>query len=319
MINPELLTDDLVEEVAEEVICTCCTENVEEHIHRHLSDKIVDVTIKELLDNIMPSVNEIKRLAFFEKLFKSLKPYEKQYKTMLAMVWEKERKIVVSNIKKMKKAWMTKDKVDNLLYPVGNFEGELSENALKIDVEIITAQGNSTMISIAGTDVLFDVTNPGVQSWLNTYVPKFSEALETVSIAKLRKELIEGIAAGEGIPQLINRVNLTYAHWNKVRSETIARSETLRASNRASLEAYKQSGVVKKKIWITHFSAETCVWCRRLNGKTINIDKPFFPKGGSFSITAAGKRQTIKLDYETVESPPLHPRCRCTVSPWIKA
>ncbi len=314
MINTELLTDTLAEEVAEEVMCTCCAEHVEEHI----ADKIVDCTIKELLDNIMPSVNEIKRLALFEKLFKSLKPFEKQYKTMLATVWEKERKIVVANLKKMKKAWLSKDKIDDLLYPVAQFEKELSENALRIDVKIIDVQGNATMIAIVGTDVVFDVTNPAVQNWLKTYIPKFSEALEEVSVAKLRRELIEGIAAGEGIPQLTARVNKTYENWNKVRSENIARSETMRASNQGSLEAYRQSGVVTKKVWVTHFDNRTCAWCEAMDGTTIELENSFFDKGDEFTVRGDGKDQTMNFNYETVEAPPLHSMCRCTISPWIE-
>jgi len=259
-------------------------------------------------------VNELRRQAHFEKLFNSLIPYEKLYKTMLRDVWAKEEKIVIANLKKMKKSWLTKDKIDDILYPVSQFEKELSENALEIDLAIIDKQGNIEMGKLAAADVVFDVSNPEVQKWLKSYTPKFSKELEKVSVAKLRRELTEGIAAGEGIPGLLKRVNTTYKHWNKVRSETIARSEALRASNRASIEAYKQSGVVKKKVWITHFSPETCAWCRRLNNKVISIEKSFFTQGSKYTIDVEGGRQTMKLDYEDVESPPLHPRCRCTIA-----
>ena len=310
MINPELLTDDLATQVAGEVICTCCTDNVVGHI----AHKIIEDVKKELLDLSLVAVNELKRRAHFEKLFKSLVPYEKLYKTMLAGVWAKQEKIIIANLKKMKKAWLSKDKIDDLLYPVSQFEKELSSNALEIDLAIIDKQGKIEMAQIAATDVVFDVTNPEVQNWLKSYTPKFSKALEEISTMRLRRELTAGMGAGEGIPDLMKRVNNTYAHWNKVRSETIARSEALRASNRASIEAYKQSGVVKKKVWITHFSPETCEICRSLNNKVISIKKNFFNQG---DIARAGK-QTMRLDYENVESPPLHPRCRCTVAAHIE-
>ena len=310
MINPELLTDDLAAEVAEEVICTCCADNAVEHI----AHKIATDVKKELLGISLVAVNELKRRARFEKLFKSLVPYEKLYKTMLAGVWAKQEKIIIANLKKMKKAWLSKDKIDDLLYPVSQFEKELSSNALEIDLAIIDKQGKIEMAQIAATDVVFDVTNPEVQNWLKSYTPKFSKALEEISTTRLRRELIAGMGAGEGIPDLMKRVNNTYAHWNKVRSETIARSEALRASNRASIEAYKQSGVVKKKVWITHIGADTCEICRSLNNKIISIEKNFFNQG---DVARAGK-QTMKLDYENVESPPLHPRCRCTVAAHIE-
>jgi len=318
-MNQPHLTDVLADKVAEDYLVQSLSIAAMAAISGSMAEDIVgwwremgiiDDVAKELLDNIMPSVNEFQHLAHFEKLFKSLLPWERKYKAMLRTVWAKEEKIIVANLKKMKKAWLQKDKIDEILYPQAQFEKELSENALKIDVAIIDEQGKAEMARLAATDVMFDVSNPEVQNWLNSYTPKFSKALEEINVAKLRRELTQGIAAGEGVPGLIKRVNGTYAHWNKVRSETIARSEALRASNRASLEAYKQSGVVKKKVWITHFSAATCEVCRSLNNKVISLEKNFFNQG---DIARAGK-QTIKLDYENVESPPLHPRCRCTVA-----
>lgn len=288
------VVSNIAEEVIEHGFCTC----------GHYS--------KEELQEV-ESVEEQKNSELFKALFKSLEKFEVEYKTMLASVWEKERKIIVANLKKMKKAWLQKDKIDDILYPVAPFEKLLSDNALIIDVKIIDQQGKVTMASIVGADVVFSVTNPGVQNWLNSYTPKFSKELEAVNIKVLRRELSEGIAAGEGIPQLTKRVNLTYANWNKVRSESIARSETMRASNQASLEAYKQSGVVTKKVWVTHFDKRTCPWCEAMDGKVISIEKAFFTVGSRFTVDG----QTMKLDYEIVEAPPLHSMCRCTVAPEV--
>ncbi len=280
------IVNDIAEEVIEHGFCTCG-----------------QLTKKELSE--IETEEQKKNAELFKQLFKSLEKYEVEYKSMLASVWEKERKIIISNLKKMKKAWLQKDLIDDLLYPVAPFEKLLSDNALIIDLKILDEQGKSTMASIAGTDVVFSVTNPEVQNWLKTYTPKFSKELEKVSVAKLRKELSEGIAAGEGIPELTKRVNETYKNWNKVRSESIARSETMRASNQGSLEAYKQSGVVVKKTWVTHHSPATCQWCIAMDGKTISIEKSFFTQGSRFVVEG----QTMKLDYETVEAPPLHTSC----------
>jgi SPP1 gp7 family putative phage head morphogenesis protein len=280
------IVSDIAEEVIEHGFCTC----------GHISKK-------EL--NEVESEKQKKNSELFKALFETLGKYEVEYKAMLASVWEKERKIIISNLKKMKKAWLQKDKIDDILYPVAPFEKLLSDNALIIDLKIIDEQGKTTMASIAGTDVVFSVTNPEVQNWLRTYTPKFSKELEKVSVEKLRKELSEGIAAGEGIPELTKRVNETYANWNKVRSESIARSETMRASNQASLEAYKQSGVVTKKVWVTHFDKRTCEWCKAMDGKVISIEKSFFAVGSRFTVDG----QTMKLDYEVVEAPPLHSQC----------
>jgi len=188
--------------------------------------------------------------------------------------------------------------------------------ALEIIVVVLSERGQEEITRL-GLEIGFDVQNPEVQKWLKSYVPKFSKKLEEVNIKRLRKQLLEGLEAGEGIPKLIKRVNETYANWNKIRSRAIARTETLRASNRGALEAYRQSGVVKKKVWITHFDKRTCVWCEDMNGKTVSIEKAFI-EGDSFTVTEDGKNRTLDISYEEIQSPPLHGLCRCSPSAWFE-
>jgi hypothetical protein len=88
----------------------------------------------------------------------------------------------------------------------------------------------------------------------------------------------------------------------------------MRASNQASIEAYKQSGVVTKKVWVTHFDRRTCEWCKAMDGTVVSIEKSFFDQGSRFTVDG----QTMKLDYEIVEAPPLHSMCRCTVVPEVE-
>lgn len=312
MINPNLLSDSLAAKVASEVVYS----KLRTAVIDHLTNEIAVNVSKELIDIPLTYIHELKRNLMFEKLFKVLEPYEKKFKIMLHGIWEEERKIIVANIKKMKKAYLTKDAIDQLLYPRATYEKKLSEQAAEIMLVILAEQGVAEMEAIGALDVVFDVTNPEVQKWLAGYTPKFSTALEEVNVAKLRAELIEGIKAGEGIPELIKRVNLTYDNWYKYRSETIARSETSRAANRANLSAYRQSGIVKKKIWMAE--PDACQWCAPLDGKIVDLEKPFFDIGDEYTVKVDGKDQTMRLDYETVETPPLHPRCRCAVSAWME-
>jgi len=312
MISSRLLSDSLAAKVASEVIYS----KLEKATIEHLTNEIMESASKELLDISLVYVEELKRKVFFEKLYKSLASYEKKFMAMLHSIWEVERKIIVANIKKMKKAYLRKDAIDQLLYPRAVAEKKLSAQATEIILIVLTERGPVEMGTIAGAEAVFNVQNPEVQKWLISYVPKFSTQLEEVSVIKLRAELIEGINAGEGIPELIKRVNLTYDHWNKVRSETIARSETIRASNRAAIEAYKQSGVVKKKMWMAE--PDACNWCAPLDGKIVDLETAFFDMGDEYTVKVDGKDQTMRLDYETVETPPLHPRCRCAVSAWIE-
>lgn len=55
------------------------------------------------------------------------------------------------------------------------------------------------------------------------------------------------------------------------RAESIARTETIRMSNDASVEAWKESGVVAKQKWWTALDDRVSDLCASLHGKEINL------------------------------------------------
>jgi SPP1 gp7 family putative phage head morphogenesis protein len=221
---------------------------------------------------------------------------------MVQKIWERERAIILSNLKKLKKGYgfypVKKDAVDSILYPKRQFIAELSEEARKLLIYIMAKEGQYFLDEL-DIDAVFNVLNPNVTKWLKEYTPKFSKNLEEVNIEELRKQLIEGLEVGESIPNLAKRVNETYDNWTKYRSEMIARSETIRASNEAALESYRQSEVVKYKVWLAAIDA--CDACLELSDQVLELEGKFFSD-----------------DFSTGECPPLHPNCRCAVSAWIE-
>lgn len=80
----------------------------------------------------------------------------------------------------------------------------------------------------------------------------------------------------------------------KWRINTIARTEVMRAANMGRLNAYKKSGVVKGKEWVTAWDDRTCPRCSDCDGHRTLLDQAF----------DCG-----------VMAPPLHPNCRCTIVP----
>ncbi len=269
----------------------------------------------------------------FLPLYSRLFPHERRFKRFIKGVWEEERKIIIANLRKLKKAVKAKpeDIVDSVLYPQAKFQEEISEGTAKLFASIMAQQGAIAMGQLE-TDLLFNVSQEAVVAWIESYVPQFSANLETVSVELLRQQLIAGIEAGEGIPALINRVNQTYNLWNIKRSEAIARSETLRASNQATLQAFKQSGVVKEIRWDTFIVRRTCDWCIEMDGTVVGIDKNFHDLGTEFAAPIRDEKHDIKrddegnalmhspmkLNYTKINTPPLHTDCRCTLTAVIK-
>jgi len=320
VINPKLLTDDLAERMAIEAVRSHTISEADKILRR--------IMVKALKE--MKEAEDDKKIAhdiLFNALFKSLAPFEKKFQTMLKGIWGEEKRILIANIKKMKKAWLHKDKIDEIMYPQKPFVKKLITESRKIDVEILEKMGDREAVKLEArlkgkgytkedprVTISFDVTNPEVQKWLDSYIPMFSEKLEAVNVEKLRRVLAEGIEAGEGVRELTNRVYETYEDWGFKRAESIARTETIRASNAASKFTYLQSGVVEKIIWIAFIGPRTCEFCLEMDGKIIDVKDSFFDLGDTFTIEVDGKKQSMNIDYTPCEYPPIHPLCRCTIS-----
>jgi len=310
MINPNFLTSELAEKVAVEV----CKPIIINEATVILRQMLIDSLKEAAKEDDKKQAHDM----LFNALFKAISPYEKKFETMLKRIWDEEKRILVANLKKMKKAWLQKDKVDSILYPTAVFEKKLANGASGIFVEVMEKEG-PRIVSLYDFDMIFDVTDPKVQEWLESYTPMFSKKLEEVNVAKLRAELIEGMNAGEGVSELVRRVYETYDDWGFRRAKRIARTETLRASNKAALETYRQSGVVKKKIWVSYIDKKTCPSCELLDGKVIGLEENYFSVGDPPEVIERdGQKFTFDNSYCDIDAPPRHVSCRCTLSAWIE-
>jgi SPP1 gp7 family putative phage head morphogenesis protein len=118
---------------------------------------------------------------------------------------------------------------------------------------------------------------------------------QAASIGRMRDEWLD-----EGLSDDVveRRVEFESAKALKVRTEMIARTETIAASNAGQRIAWQQArseGLLSPdlvKVWITTPDDRTCSECEAIDGEQANIDSPF-------SIG--------------VVEPPAHPNCRCAV------
>ncbi len=94
--------------------------------------------------------------------------------------------------------------------------------------------------------------------------------------------------------RLTQELRDSYA-FSASRAEIIARTETARADVQGNLIGWKATGVVQSKEWTT--AEDCCDECQDLDGVVVGIDEQFPNDGG--------------------DGPPLHPQCRCDVSPVV--
>lgn len=156
--------------------------------------------------------------------------------------------------------------------------------------------------------------NEQVQKRLERDALKAAKEINGATAKEIKKQIKDGVANNESVQEVRKRITTKFDFITKTRAEMIARTETTRATQRATLDVYKSNGVVKK-VWFTAVDERVCQWCGPMNGRTLAVAKPFFEKGDTFTGVDGG---VLKLDFSSTPAPPLHPSCRCVIAPVIE-
>lgn len=181
--------------------------------------------------------------------------------------------------------------------------------ALTVDVfgNIFEEAGNETF-SMMEVDMLMDMDKEDVKKFIDVNSKKFASSVNDTTNVMLKKELVEGFAAGEKMPEIKKRIAGVFKGSIETRAEMIARTETLRYNAHATEQAFIDSGIVEGKQWIANPNA--CPQCADLAGTTIGLGKKFLDKGGMIN--------EVVFDYEDIVAPPLHVNCECDLIPIYK-
>jgi hypothetical protein len=147
-------------------------------------------------------------------------------------------------------------------------------------------------------------------NYIHERIDRFVSATNDETIGLIESSLAEGIKDGETLYKLKQRISEIYFNATTIRSERIARTETIAASNEAANEAYRQSPLTVAKEW--HTEPDACEFCASLNGTIVGLDEEFVAQGEEIEGHDHGKFQA---DYESIKHPPLHPNCRCAILP----
>ncbi len=137
-----------------------------------------------------------------------------------------------------------------------------------------------------GIDFNFDVDQPMVARFIERRAQRFAKEVNETTWERLRDSLGEGLDAGEGLPKLIERVEMEMGERIRSSGEVIARTEVVGASNGGTLEAWRQTELKGGKAWLsallpdrtreTHIEAHN-----RYQAEPIGIDEDFEVGGGS--------------------------------------
>ncbi len=299
-------------------------EKVEDNLHARLLlliiPKLMAEHIKKQVDDFLKNQEE-ERLQ--EDFLEMNEWYLGRYKGNLQKRFKEMYAEVLANMKKKGfKIAFAKYKEDfdpdKWLFNRKPWYGTLTADGKALTAAPLERGGNFELAEL-GLSTSFDMEDPRVIEWIATNSKNAAFSITNTQYEKLRRIMMDGIADGEGIPAIRERI-IDQLGLELKRAERIARTEVLKASNRGILLAMEQSGVVEGKQWVAAFDARTCPMCAQMDGATMPLGDAFFEKS-SDPVTFTGTEQvpapegglSYVFDYEEIMAPPAHGSCRCTL------
>ena len=204
-----------------------------------------------------------------------------------------------------KKKALRREDIENVLERLR--PERLTKQLDPVFLKLIQKWGDKVLTDL-GVDITFGMLNPLVENHLvNLRENKIKGLVNETTKRQLRNSLMEGVRAGEGIPDLAKRVSSVFADAKGPRSTVIARTEVLNSSNFATWSAHRQSGVVSIREWLATKDDRVRDAHAMMDGQRRGINNPFTAPGGATAMYPGGFG-IAELDIQ----------CRCTTIPVIE-
>lgn len=224
-----------------------------------------------------------------------------QEREVIANVRAHWRKAVFSN--PTKDAHVMKQDISVILFERGEARRLFQREGRRL-IEFTLSEKARQEIEDFDLGVQFQVTNPRVTTAIENRAFKFANEVNLTTEEALRSGLIDAIAAGESIADVEKRIEDIFDIARGSRTQMIARTEVISASNQGAIAAYEQSGVVEGIEWISSRD-EKVRDSHRIDGDTINLngaDK--FENGLKFPGDPEAPAEEVI-------------NCRCTTAPIV--
>ena len=135
----------------------------------------------------------------------------------------------------------------------------------------------------------FDVFDDAVTDLMRARLDDLAGQITDTTYEVIRTELLaEGVAGGESIPDLADRIKARFEDLATWRAETIARTEAVGGHNAASRTAAVESGVVTRRRWLATRDTRTRDTHVSLDGHTTEGLEDAYPNGCMFPGDPAG-------------------------------
>jgi HK97 family phage portal protein len=166
--------------------------------------------------------------------------------------------------------------------------------------EAVVAAGGQRVSDMLG--IAFDLEAPWVQDFIKARANQLAGQVTDTTYNAIQDALREGVAEGEGIPELATRIRGVFEDASNVRAQTIARTEVVSAFNGSAVTTANTYGsdVVAGQEWIATQDERTRESHSDLDGAIVGMGETF-DNGLAYPGDPSGDPE------ETVN-------CRCTIA-----
>jgi len=252
------------------------------------------------------------------------KSWEPQFAALAKLLFEKDKRAVLALIKPQKASMPNYIAFIEMLerYFFGDSMALWNKDFEPLLLGIGVDQGERWAASL-GAGVV-DPRQIQGSLWFQEYKLKFSDPLTRTSRDHLAQILAQGQDEGWSIPKIQGALNLTFDQWMDgdispedlafvkarfpaYRTELIARTETMRASNGSQTNLFKQWNVPRHE-WVATPDAVVREAHGMADGQVVKVGEPF--NVGGFSMMYPG-------DMSGGAGMELIANCRCTTVPFL--
>ena len=164
---------------------------------------------------------------------------------------------------------------------------------------VIKGRGPEAIAEIA-LELAFNANSSEVRLWLRRNAAEAITQINATTRARLRGELDQAARDGETLGELHARIDAVF-DGRRANALTISRTETTPAFNFASVEAWRQTGVVEEKEWLTARDPQVRESHEHADGQRVALHEMFEVGADRMAFPGEGSVPDENIN------------CRCTV------
>jgi len=214
------------------------------------SDKILDEIIsktsgstKAILYNIKKKDEEteleLEKIKASREVLKRADNIADEFKKDLVKLFKEQKEEVVKNLLKQKKK--TTHEVTGVIFDFDEW-AEKFEKAGKPYIAQSIRESAASLATELGD--IIDVTHPDIVNFINQQAIQYATIVNDTTVEEIDKIIGKGLVDGLNIEDIAENIAGYFEAQSEMRSLRIARTESVRASNKGRLEAMKQSDKV---------------------------------------------------------------------------